>query len=176
MLPSRSRILFKALCMWTTQLQSSPKKNAHTIPTVLHLPPTASKHGQAYTSQFVTYWFSQYQPSSVRAKSPQARVTDHRKQYFSFLALTLYYRVIQWPPTHSPIFKRFWLFFSFWSADQGRAFLKQPRTSPPNRRKLIHLSFITWLSSTNQSLIIIWACNRWNHEAFQLTDIFPFTS
>ena len=44
----------------------------------------------------------------------------------------------------------FFFFFFFLSADQGRAFLKQPRTSPPNRRKLIHLSFITW-TLLNQS-------------------------
>ena len=32
------------------------------------------------------------------------------------------------------------------------------------------------LSSNNQNPTIIQACNRRNHEAFQLTDIFPFTS
>ena len=75
--------------------------------------------------------------------------------------------------TRSPISKRFQHFFG--SADQGRFFLKWPRTSLSNWRILIHLSLTTGLSSTNQNPTIIQACNRRNHEGFQLTDIFPLT-
>ena len=111
MLPSHSGILAKAIHMWTSQLQSPPKKKVHKIPTVPHLPPTAPKQCQEYINQSVTYWFSQYPPSLVWVKSPQARLTDHHKQDFSFLAPTSDYRVIQWPPTRWPISKQFWLFF-----------------------------------------------------------------
>ena len=76
--------------------------------------------------------------------------------------------------TRSPISKQFWPFFG--SADQGFFLLKWPWTSPPNRRKPNHLSFTTWLSSTNQNLTIFQACNCRNHKAFQLTVIFPFSS
>ena len=65
---------------------------------------------------------------------------------------------------------------SFESKDQGRFLLKRPRTSPSNRRKLICLSFTTWIPSTNQNRIIIQVCNRRNNEAFQLTHMFHFTS
>ena len=67
-------------------------------------------------------------------------------------------------------------FTYFQATDQGRFLLKRPRNSPPNRRKLTYLSFTTWLSSTNQNPTTIQACNRRNDKAFQLTDIFPFTS
>ena len=60
--------------------------------------------------------------------------------------------------------------------DQRLFLLKRPRTCLSNRRKLIQLSFAMWLSPTNQKPVIIQACNRRNHEAFQLTDIFPFTN
>ena len=64
----------------------------------------------------------------------------------------------------------------FGSADQGLALLKQPRTSSPNWRKPIQLSFTTLFFSTNQNVKIIQACNRKNHKGFQLNDIFPLTS
>ena len=100
----------------------------------------------------ISYWYLQSQPSLVRVKSPQAIITDHHKHDFSFLPPTSTYKVIiQWPPTRSSISKQFWL---FWSAEQGRLFLKRSRTTPANRRKLIRLSFTTGLFSTNQHPII----------------------
>ena len=69
--------------------------------------------------------------------------------------------------------KRFWLF----SICRPRSFLSkrvknlssQPeKTNPP--------VLTTWLFSANQNPIIIQACNRRDHEDFQLTDIFHFTS
>ena len=78
-------------------------------------------------------------------------------------------------PTHPLIYFQAILTF-FGSADQGRFLLKRPRTSPSNRRKPIHLFLTTALSSVNQNPTIIQACNRRNHEGFQLTDIFPFTT
>ena len=64
----------------------------------------------------------------------------------------------------------------FLYADQRLFLLKRSRTYLSNRRKLILLSFATWLSPTNQNPVIIQAFNRRNHEAFQLTEIFPFTN
>ena len=42
MLPLHSYILSKAIRMWNSQLQYSPKKKVRTIPTVPHTPPTAT--------------------------------------------------------------------------------------------------------------------------------------
>ena len=76
------------------------------------------------------------------------------------------------PPGH-PFPSNFGL---FWYADQRPFLLKRPRSRLSNWRKLILLSFSTWLSLTNQNSITIQAWNRRNHEPFQLTDIFPFTN
>ena len=58
----------------------------------------------------------------------------------------------------------------FGCTDQGRFLLKWPRTSPSNRRKLIHLFLTTGFSSINQNLTIIQAYNSRNHEGFRFTD------
>ena len=58
----------------------------------------------------------------------------------------------------------------FGCTDQGRFLLKRPRTSPSNRRKLIHLFFTTGFSSVNQNLTIVLAHNNRNHEGFRFTD------
>lgn len=52
------------------------------------------------------------------------------------------------------------IFAPFGSPDQVTFLLKWPWTSKSNQRKLIRLSLITGLSSTNQNSIIIQACNR----------------
>lgn len=129
-----------------------PKKKIYTIPTVQYPPCIVVKRRQKHMNQSISYWHLQSQPSLVRVKSPQAIITDHHKHDFSFLPPTSTYKVIiQWPPTRSSISKQFWL---FWSAEQGRLFLKRSRTTPANRRKLIRLSFTTGLFSTNQHPII----------------------
>ena len=49
-------------------------------------------------NQSVSNSFSQPQPFSVQVKSPQARLTDHHEQDFSFRAPDLNRKAIQFSP------------------------------------------------------------------------------
>ena len=105
--------------------------------------------------------------------SPQARLIDIHEQDFSFLAPTSNYKVIQWPPNRSPVSKRFWLF----SICRPRSFLSKTVKNLSSQPEKTNPPVLTrWLFSANQNPKITQACNRRDHEDFQLTDIFHFTS